>query len=194
MKGNEEFDRNMGGTDGAEETVPLSEQIQEIPEQEIERLKGELEAKKKEAEENNQKFLRAYADLENYRKRAEKEKADCIAYANESLIEGVLPVIDNFERALSHASEESLESLIKGVKLTVDQMFVVLKKYGLQEIKALGEKFDPSIHHAISHEETTQAEPETIVKEFQKGYYLKARLLRPAMVAVAKAPETGGPH
>ena len=165
-------------------------QIAEAPEEEIRRLTEQLEAKSREASENNNKYLRALADLDNYRKRTEKEKAEAISFANESLIEDVLPIVDNFERALQHANgEENLESLRKGVKLTIDQMFGALQKFGLQEIKAAGERFDPAIHHAITEEETAEAEPGTVVKEFQKGYYLKGRLLRPAMVAVAKKPE-----
>lgn len=165
-----------------------AEEIQEIPEGEIARLKSELEARGMEAQANYDRFLRAAADLENYKKRVEKEKADIVSFANESLIEDVLPAIDNFERALSHANgEENLESLKKGVKLTIDQLYGVLKKFGLDEIRSVGEKFDPSIHHAIS-EEDSEAEPGTVVKEFQKGYFLKGRLLRPSMVAVAKRP------
>ena len=75
------------------------------------------------------------------------------------------------------------------MKLTASQMLAAFKKFGLEEIKALGQKFDPTVHHAISEEESEDAEPGTVVKEFQKGYYLKGRLLRPAMVAVAKRPE-----
>lgn len=183
MKDNEE--ETNKGVEPAEHAELL-----ELPEQEIARLRSELEEKTREAEDNYNKFLRACADLENYKKRSEKEKSDAISYANESIIEDVLSSVDNFERALSHANgENNLESLRKGVKLTLDQMYSTLKKYGLQEIKSVGEKFDPSVHHAISHEETDEAEPETVVREFQKGYYLKGRLLRPAMVSVAKKPE-----
>ena len=130
------------------------------------------------------------ADLDNYRKRAEKEKADAIAFANEKLIEEILPVIDNFERALAHANgEENLESLRQGIGLISGQMAALIKKFGIEEIKAAGEKFDPAMHHAISEEENPEAEPGTVVREFQKGYLLKGRLLRPAMVAVSRKPE-----
>ncbi|MBI5588302.1 MAG: nucleotide exchange factor GrpE [Deltaproteobacteria bacterium] len=184
MKENDE-DMNNG-----EEAAGELMELQELPEQEIARLRFELEEKTKEAGENRNRFLRACADLENYRKRSEKEKTDAIGYANESIIEDVLLAVDNFERALAHANgENSVESLKEGVKLTLDRMYATLKKYGLQEIKSVGVKFDPSVHHAISHEDSTEAEPETVVREFQKGYFLKGRLLRAAMVAVAKRPE-----
>jgi molecular chaperone GrpE len=165
-------------------------EIKELPEEEIARLRSELEQKTKEAEENYNKYLRSSADLENYRKRSEREKADAIAYANESIIEDVLLSVDNFERALAHANgADNIESLRQGVKLTLDKMYATFKKYGLEEVKSVGVKFDPSVHHAISHEESVEADPETVVQEFQKGYFLKGRLLRPAMVSVAKRPE-----
>lgn len=172
----------------------LEGQLQELPGEEIARLRSELDDKVKEADRNHNMYLRACADLENYKKRAERERADAVNFANEALIEEVLPVIDNFERALSHANGENVDSLRKGVHLTADQMYSVLKKFGLQEIKSVGEKFDPSLHHAITEEETEGAAPGTVVKEFQKGYLLKGRLLRPAMVAVSKAagPGRGG--
>ncbi|MEK7773156.1 MAG: nucleotide exchange factor GrpE [Deltaproteobacteria bacterium] len=194
MKDNEDMATEGQETKEGEGAVDEFSQMLETPEEEIKRLASELAIRTKEAEDNHGRFLRACADLENYKKRAEKEKADSISFANESLISEILPVLDNFERALSHAKEENLESLTKGVRLIIEQMYPVLKKFGLQEIKAVGERFDPAVHHAIIQEDTTQAEPETVVREFQKGYYLKGRLLRPAMVAVAKAPETGGPH
>ncbi len=186
MKENEDIGRE--GPKG-EETVEERGQLQELPEEEIARLRSELEAKIKEADYNYNMYLRACADLENYKKRAEREKADAINFANEKLIEEVLPVIDNFERALAFASGgENLESLRGGVQLTVEQMYSLIKKFGLQEIKSVGEKFDPSLHHAILEEESG-AGPGVVIKEFQKGYLLKGRLLRPAMVAVSKAPE-----
>lgn len=180
MKDNE----NMA--DREEEMVEGRGAIKELPEEEILRLQSELDAKAKEAEENYAKFLRACADFENYKKRVEKEKADIRDFANEKLIVEVLSVMDNFERALEHADEKSLDSLKQGVKLTVDQIYTLLKKYGLQEIKSVGEKFDPALHHAISHEESEGATSGTVLKEFQKGYFLRGRLLRPAMVAVVK--------
>ena len=165
---------------------PPSE-IVEAPEEAVSRLRAELDAKAKEAEENYNKYLRSIADLDNYRKRSEKERQDAISFANEDLIFEMLPVVDNLERALSHANDgENLESLRQGVKHTIEQMSSVLKKNGLQEIKSVGERFDPSVHHAISEEEG--GEPGTVVKEFQRGYTLKGRLLRPAMVAVSKTP------
>ncbi|MFQ5464940.1 MAG: nucleotide exchange factor GrpE [Thermodesulfobacteriota bacterium] len=172
------------------EPVPLVDEITELPSEELRRLKEELEAKTKEARENHENFLRARADLENFRKRAAREKEEYRAYATESLVAELLPVIDNLERALEHAeSSDDGKSLSEGVRLTVDQLFGVLKNFGLEGVKASGEAFDPELHHAISHDETRDVPPGTVIEEFQKGYLLKGRLIRPALVSVAKGPE-----
>lgn len=194
MKDKERIDsEEEHGRDCSEETIEPDEQLVELPEEEIRRLSEELEEKARECEDHQQRFLRARADLENYRRRAEKEKEDFASYANESLISEILPVVDNLERALEHAEGggNNVESLAQGVRLTVDQMFQVLKKFGLEGIPAAGEKFDPELHHAISHEESPDAEPGTVIEEFQKGYLLKGRLVRPALVSVAKGGGDG---
>jgi molecular chaperone GrpE len=164
--------------------------IQETPEEELTRLKAELQDRKREAEENYGRFLRACADLENYKKRVEKEKSELVNFGNETLLETMLPVIDNLERALEHANGESpnTESLKQGIRLTIEQFGSVLKKFGLEPVKAVGQRFDPALHHAISHEESDTVPAGTVLKEFQKGYMLKGRLLRPSMVSVAKPP------
>lgn len=185
--GHKEKDENKDMPGETEKAGQEELEIAELPEEEIIRLKGELEAKSREAQEYQNKYLRACADLENYKKRSEKEKADFMSYANEGLMTEVLPVVDNLERALEHAqAESSMGPLKEGVKLTIGQMRAVLKKFGLEEIKSVGEKFDPAVHHAISHDNADGAKPGTVVREFQKGYFLKGRLLRPAMVSVAK--------
>ncbi len=179
------------------ETAPVEEVSEEALEAESlpeappeESLEAALEAKTRLAEDNYAKFLRAVADLENYKKRVLKENARTIDFANEDLIIEILPVIDNLERALAHSEgeQDNCDSLIQGVKLTIDQIYSVLKKSGLTEVRAVGEKFDPGLHHAISHEDDDEAEPGTVVKEFQKGYLLKGKLIRPSMVMVAKEP------
>lgn len=167
------------------------------PSTETARLMTELEAKAKEAADNYERFLRACADIENYKKRAERERSECVNFANEALISEVLPVVDNLERALEHANGKeaaSGDSLSEGVRLTINQFYAVMKKFGLEEIKAVGERFDPVMHHAISHEETEDADEGMVVREFQKGYILKGRLLRASMVAVAKKPVKAAAH
>lgn len=175
----------------AEQAAGDEVSLEEQPEELIIRVKSELEAKIKESEDNFNKFLRIAADLDNYKKRAEREKVEISGIACENVIAEILPVLDNLERAFAHAQggHNNLESLREGVKLTIEQFNAVLQKLGITEMKTVGEKFDPSLHHAISHEDAPDAAPGAVVKEFQKGYFLKGRLLRPAMVGVAKGPE-----
>ena len=157
---------------------------------EIKRLNLCLEQKTKEAEVTFDKFLRACADIENYKKRAEKEKGELINFSNERFIKEVLPVVDNLERAIDHIEDESDLAAVKdGIKLVLDNLLAVLKKFGVEAASAMGDKFDPTRHEAISQEEILNSDPGTIIKEFHKGYYLNGRLLRPAMVVIAKTPE-----
>ena len=160
-------------------------------EAEIKKLTESLEQKTKETEENYNKFLRACADLENYKKRVEKEKGELISFSNERLIKELIPVVDNLERAIDHIEDESDLSAIKdGIKLVMDSLLAVLNKFGIEVASAVGEKFDPKKHEAVSQEESCEYEPGTVIKEFHKCYYLNGRLLRPAMVVISKSPET----
>src|SRR3989337_2265943 len=130
------------------------------------------------------------AELENYKKRAEKEKAELISFSNERLLRELIPVVDNLERAIEHIEEGSDFSAIKdGVKLVLDNLLVVLKKFGVEPISALGAKFDPVKHEAVNQEESAEHGPGVVIKEFHKCYYLNNRLIRPAMVVISKLPE-----
>ena len=156
--------------------------------------KAELIQKLKEAEESAKKYLdlyvRAQAEMDNLKKRLRKEKEEFLKFANESLIKELLPVVDNLENALRHAKDEnSVDALREGIELTLKGMKDALSKAGVEEVKALGERFDPNYHHAVSQEETDQVETGTVLQELQKGYTLNQRLLRPAMVVVSKSPE-----
>ncbi len=149
-----------------------------------------LEEKTDEAARNYEMFLRARADIQNLKKRQEKEKAGYISYATEAVVIEILPAIDNLERAIEHASaceSEGTASLMEGVNLTIEQMRKALEKFGVKEIEAVGQPFNPALHHAISHEECADAEPGLVIKEFQKGYLLKDKLLRPSIVSVSGA-------
>lgn len=162
-------------------------------EEEEKTLETLLEEKTDEAARNYDMFLRARADIQNLKKRSEKERAGYISYATEQVVMEILPAMDNLERAILHASGggDNGDSLVEGVRLTIDQMRKALEKFGVKEIKALGEAFNPAIHHAISHEESDEAEPGTVIKEFQKGYLLKDKLLRPSIVSVAGGQDSG---
>jgi molecular chaperone GrpE len=155
----------------------------------IRQLEEALAAKEAEAAANWDKFVRERADLENYRKRVQRDKEDLLKYGNESLLLEILPVIDNMERALAHASDESLSSVIEGVNLTLSMLQSVLKKFGVTQVDALGKPFDPAYHQAMSQMETQEYPPNTVCSEFQKGYMLNDRLLRAAMVSVAAPPK-----
>jgi len=156
----------------------------------IRQLEEALAAKEAEAAANWDKYLRERADLENYRRRVQKEKEDLQKYGNECLLMEILPVLDNLERALDHASDESLSAVIEGISLTRSMLLSVLKKFGVEPLEAKGTAFDPAFHQAMCRVESADASPNTVIEEFQKGYMLNDRLLRPAMVSVA-APKNG---
>jgi molecular chaperone GrpE len=142
---------------------------------------------KRAVSEANDKYVRLYADFENYKKIAARNREDLLKYANEDLMVDMLTVIDHLELALQHASDNDVSnSLAEGVNLTLKELKNVLEKHGLVAINALGKPFDPSVHHAMSQIESDEAGENTIVKEFRKGYMLKDRVLRAAMVGVAK--------
>lgn len=157
---------------------------------EIEELKKKLEEKEKEAKENYERLLRTAADFENYKKRAAREKEDWTKFANEDLIRAILPFIDNLERAVNHAQKiADTGVLVEGVQLTIQQLLQALSKFGLSSFQSVGKPFDPAMHEAMLVVETDKHEPNQVVEEFQKGYRLNDRLLRPATVSVSKPPE-----
>lgn len=134
------------------------------------------------------RYLRTLADFENYRKRADREKADFFKYALAGTIKDLLPVLDNFDRALEHAEEG--DDFHKGVSLIYKQLFDVLRKHGLRPIEESGVHFDPNVHEGVVTEENPSLPSHTVVAILQKGYFLHDRLLRPALVKVA----VGGPE
>ncbi|HEY5521540.1 MAG TPA: nucleotide exchange factor GrpE, partial [Desulfuromonadaceae bacterium] len=131
------------------------------------------------------RFLRERADLENYRKRVGREKEELLNYGNKSLLEEILPVIDNLERALAHAPDDGQGAVVEGIRMTHAMLLTALKKFNVTPIEAVGTPFDTAFHQAMAQVPTDQYEPNTIVEEYQKGYMLKERLLRPSMVSVA---------
>lgn len=134
------------------------------------------------------KYVRLTADFENYKKRLAREKADIISYGNEELIKALLNVLDNFERALEHADEQDDSmGLIEGVKLVHKHFVSCLEKFGVTQIdSSKGTEFDPRYHQAIERIETNELTPGLIISVMVKGYLLKERLLRPALVVVSK--------
>ena len=131
------------------------------------------------------RLLRLTAESDNYRKRVAREKDEAKQFANQSLIEGLLPVLDNFEMALD-AAQDADPAVRDGVEMILGQLKVVLTESGVEEVDALGQSFDPELHEAVSQQETTDAEEGTVVQQLRKGYRLHERLVRPASVIVAK--------
>lgn len=144
-----------------------------------------------ELSELREKYLRLYAEFENYRKRVQKEKEELIKYGNEALLYELLNVLDNLEMALKHSGENVSEGLVKGVEMTLREFQRITEKFGLTPIDAVGRPFDPSLHHAMSQVERDDVEDKTIVQEFRKGYMYGDKVLRASLVAVSKKPQRG---
>lgn len=139
---------------------------------------------------NRDLYLRARADFDNFRKRTQREKEDLVKFSNETILRELLPVIDNLERALQHAATDGDSGLLQGVELTLGQFSKVLEKFNVVAIDAVGEIFDPARHEAMGQIESSEHPPNTVVQLLQKGYLLNDRLLRPALVLIAKVPAT----
>jgi molecular chaperone GrpE len=138
-------------------------------------------------EDESARYMRLAADFQNYKKRTEKEKSDIYAYANEKFAADLLDVIDNFERAIAQdASTGADEQFIEGMRLIMDQLVNVLERNDVKEISALGADFDPNLHHAVQMEESAEQGSGKVTQVIQKGYMMKDKVLRPAMVIVAK--------
>ena len=151
----------------------------------------ELQNRAAKAEENWERLLRATADFDNFKKRAAREKIEAAQYANHSLIQKLLPVLDNFEMALAaaqNAEGDKLAALQSGVAMIQQQLKAALAETGLEEIDALGKPFDPNRHEAISEQESAEVAEGNVMQQLRKGYKLKDRLVRPATVIVAKKP------
>ncbi len=151
----------------------------------IEDLKKKVEEKEKEAKDNYDKYLRAVADLDNYKKRAIRDKADAIKYGNEEIIKDILPFMDSLDRALEHDTGD-IQAFKDGIALTQEQLMCCLKKHGVERIDTVGKNFDPNFHEALMQVESDQHEDKQIVSEMEKGYLLNGRLIRPSRVCVCK--------
>lgn len=153
-------------------------------------IPSETEALENKVKELEEKYLRTYADFENYRKRVAKEKEEIRQSTSESLLRELLEVKDHLELALSHSKDASvspdLKSLKEGVGLTLKQLQNFLKKCGVDEVNPLGEPFNPVYHEAIQQEASADYAPGAVVRVYQKGYVMNGRLLRAARVAVAQ--------
>ncbi len=169
-----------------EETVPAEEAPAATPkEEEV----SEIDALRAELDETKDKYLRLYAEFDNYKKKVRKEKDEFFTYCNEDLLYELLPVIDSLDMALKHTSEgnsEALQSLKQGVENTLRELNRTLEKFGMKAIEAAGRPFDPAYHHAMSQVEKPGVEENIVVDEMRKGYLYKEKVLRPSLVSVSK--------
>jgi len=185
----ENMEVEQGKTEEIEEEV--SENLEEevvIYEEERNRLELEQQLKEKEAEleEINRRYLRLAADFENFRKRTRQEIEEIRRFAAEDLLQELLPVLDNFERALASARAVFPENVVTGIDMIYRQFLNVLGQNGLKPIEAVGKQFDPVYHEAFEQVETDEWPDGSVIEEVRKGYLLNERVLRPALVKVAR--------
>jgi molecular chaperone GrpE len=167
----------------------MNEYNTETPSSESDKAE-ELKAQEKSAtDELNNKYLRLYAEFDNYKKRVNKDKEELVKYGNESLIYELLPIIDSLELALKHATGEPLIGIVRGVEMTLKELQRTLEKFGLIKIDATGKEFDPSIHHAMTQVEREDIEEKMVAEELRAGYLYRDKVLRPSLVAVSMKPQ-----
>jgi len=175
---------------------PKTEDSQKAKKSELEELRQTIESLQKEKDELFEKLQRVSADYANFQKRVPKQIADTICYEKEKIIKTLLPALDNFESALSGLqnahSAENTDVFIKGIKIIYDQMLDILKSHGVEQIKAPGENFDPALHEAMMQKTEPEEEDNIVLEEFQKGYKLNGRVIRPSKVIVNKLTEDRG--
>src|SRR4029453_14264066 len=150
----------------------------------------DLEELKRQLGDKQDRLLRALAETENLRRRAQRDREDYVKYANETLLRDLIPVLDNLDRALAAAREAGgAGTVVEGVELIQRELLRVLERSGLARYSAVGQRFDPARHEAIARVVSGEAAPDTVVHETAPGYLLHGRVLRPALVAVAAAPD-----
>ena len=154
---------------------------------EITELRLQLNAKDEEAKNNYDRYVRQVAELDNFKKRSAREREESARYANETLVKDLLPVIDNLERAIAHASSGGNgKPLVEGVDMVLKGFLDALAKHGVQPVAAVGLAFDPAQHEALAQVESAQHQPNTVIEQHHRGYLMRERLLRPALVTVSK--------
>ncbi|WP_373865186.1 nucleotide exchange factor GrpE [Paenibacillus koleovorans] len=194
----DELQNNLNGSNTEETVEEVMEELdaeagepvaaeEETTGESIAALRQMAEEQRKTAEEHYQRYLRTQADFDNFRRRSRQEKEDFAKYASAKLLEQLLPVVDNFERALGTTRESrDFDALIKGVDMIFRQLDQVLVQEGLTPMNAVGQPFNPEFHQAIMQVESEEHEEGIVVEEIQKGYMLKDKVLRPAMVKVSQ--------
>lgn len=195
FEGSETVDETLKNPAGEEQETNLEESVPEdkvekvIPLEDMtkEELIDRIGATQELADKNYDLYVRSQAEIENVRKRFQKDKQDLAKFANEMIIKQLLPVADNLEKAITHTTDENaLDALREGIDLTLKSFLDTLEKNGVERVEALNQPFDPNFHEAVSQAENNAVEPGTVVNELQKGYTLNKRLIRPAMVVVSR--------
>ncbi len=172
---------------------PKTEDSQEVQKNEMEELRQTLDSLQKEKDELFGKLQRVSADYANFQKRVPKQIADTICYEKEKIIKTLLPALDNFEHTLQNTdSAENVDVFVIGIEIIYDEMLDNLKSHGVEQIKAPGEKFDPALHEAMMQKTEPEKDDNIVLEEFQKGYKLNGRVIRPSKVVVNKLTEDGG--
>lgn len=160
--------------------------VEEAADTETDNLREALEAKEKEAKENYDRYLRTVAELDNYKKRMARDKADILKYGKEDLVKDILPFLDSLDRAMTHADSNDAQAFKSGITLIQDQLLGCLKKHGVERIESAGLDFDPNFHEALMQMDSADHQNNQIVSEMEKGYLLNGRLIRPSRVCVCK--------
>ena len=173
------------------EEVPIAAPQAAAPGEAVD-LESQLAAKQKEVAEYHDRLLRLAAEMENLKKRQEKERAELLRFANESLIKELLPVVDHLELAMEHGRQQDTSpSFLEGLELVHQGFLKALGRFGVTPLDSVGQNFDPVYHHAVMEAADPDAQEGQVIKEMQKGYLYHQRLLRPAMVVVASnSPKT----
>ena len=184
----EEIKRAVGKEEAEEAEAPPAEgeagaEAPEEPKEEVTLAKEELEKLQAAVQEKEERALRLQADFENFRRRTAKEKEELSAVVTQGILKDMLPLLDNFERAMA-AEAKDIDSFKQGVEMIFKQFGEILVKNGLEHIEVEGKKFDPNFHQAVMRVENPDLEDETIAQELQKGYMVKGRVIRPSMVQV----------
>jgi molecular chaperone GrpE len=179
----------QGGASTSGATVDNTEQSAD----DLVTLREQLAAKAQEAKDNYDRYVRQIAETENFKKRMARERDEAIRFANETLLRDLLPIIDNLERAVAHAAGgENGKPLVEGIEMVLKGLLDALNRFGVSQIAAVGQPFDPSKHEAIAQVDSAEYQPNYVVEELHKGYMFRDRLLRAALVSVAKASKTKG--
>ena len=185
-----------GVNDGADmineeqESAPHDEPLESVPNRDDD-LETRLKALEQEKNDLSDRLLRTMAEFDNYRKRVTREKEGLIKYGTERIAFEILPVVDNFERALEQSHQATDPgALVDGLKMILKQLMAALEKFEIKPFHSIGEQFNPEIHEAMAQQEHPDHEDNTVIEQFQKGYMLGERMLRPARVLVSRAPAT----